>query len=197
MNAKGTHIVQEAEFYTIQYYDEHGKRIKVPTRCADKHAARELANSYEADMARRKRGLIDTAQERMLAEAQRPLQEHLADFRATLEAAGRTENHVGKTHNLIRSVIDAASIGTLRDITADRVSVHAASLLSQGKSARTVQATLTAMKTFSRWLTRHGRLPADPLAATAKPNPKAAIPGQRKTPSKLGVGKSHFRAVWQ
>ena len=52
------------------------------------------------------------------------------------------------------------------------MNTYAADLLAKGKSARTVQAVLTAIKTFTRWLTRHGKLAADPLAGVAKPSPK-------------------------
>ncbi len=57
------------------------------------------------------------------------------------------------------------------DIDADGVNTYAADLLAQGLAARTVQARLTAAKSFTRWLVKHGKLAADPLAAVAKPSP--------------------------
>lgn len=44
----------------------------------------------------------------------------------------------------------------------------------QGKrSARTIQAYLTAIKGFARWLAIHQKLPRDPLASVKKPSPQA------------------------
>ena len=49
----------------------------------------------------------------------------------------------------------------------------ASGLLAKGKAARTVQARLTAIKAFTKWLTEEGKHPADPLVGVRKPNPQA------------------------
>ena len=49
---------------------------------------------------------------------------------------------------------------------------YAADLTDKGKSARTVQATIGAAKSFTRWLVACGKLPRDPLASVSKPSPE-------------------------
>lgn len=70
----------------------------------------------------------------------------------------------------IREVVDAAGFVTLGDLSADAVNRYASELIKK-VAARTVHARLTAIKSFTRWLTKHGKLPRDPLATVQKPNP--------------------------
>ena len=49
----------------------------------------------------------------------------------------------------------------------------ARNLKEGGKSSRTVQAYLTAIKGLTKWLVSNEKLPRDPLASIQKPNPKA------------------------
>ena len=80
LNAAGDRIIQLAECYTAQYFDENGKRRKAPTGCHDKATAQQVADRLQADAALRKRGIINATQERFAAEARRPLGEHVDDF---------------------------------------------------------------------------------------------------------------------
>ncbi len=50
---------------------------------------------------------------------------------------------------------------------------YAGKLRDDGRSARTVQAYLTGIKGFTKWLTENHKLPRNPLASVRKPNPKA------------------------
>jgi integrase len=46
-------------------------------------------------------------------------------------------------------------------------------LKNQGRFTRTVQAYLTAIKEFTKWLAANHKLPRDPLASVKRPNPKS------------------------
>ncbi len=59
------------------------------------------------------------------------------------------------------------------DITADGINRYAGKLRDEGRAARTIQAHLSAVKSFTKWLTEHHKLLRDPLASVKKPNPKA------------------------
>lgn len=132
-----------------------------------------MANHLETEAMKRRTGQIDPMLERLAKEARRPLAEHLSDFEAALRAPNPTEDHVSRTVGFIREIAGAAGFVNLADITADGVNEFASNLKSQGKAARTVQARLTAVKQFTRWLSRNGKLARDPLASVKKPNPKA------------------------
>ena len=53
------------------------------------------------------------------------------------------------------------------------VNIYAQRMLETGDAARTVEAYLTAIKGFTKWLAQNYKLPRDPLASVKKPNPKA------------------------
>ncbi len=62
-------------------------------------------------------GLIDSKR----AAAGRPLLDHLADFKKSLLAKGRTEKHANQTTSRIRRVIEECGFVNWSDITASRV----------------------------------------------------------------------------
>jgi len=170
VDASGKRVAIEARTYSIAYWCG-GERLEVNSGTPDRDAAQTLANKLETEAMLRARGIIDATAERTAHEQRRPLGEHIAAFRATLEAANRDAKHIGATVGYIEQVTAAAGIERVGDITADVVNTYAADLLAKGKSARTVQAVVTACKSFTRWLTRHGKLASDPLAAVRKPSP--------------------------
>ena len=87
-------------------------------------------------------------------------------------AAGRAETHIADTTRYIRLICDAEGFNHSGDITADGVNHYANELKGKGRSARTQQAYLAAIKAFTRWLTDGHKLPRDPLSSVRKPNPK-------------------------
>lgn len=108
-----------------------------------------------------------------MTEARRPISSHLEDYRAKLAAGGVTSKHVNRTVKCIECMCTIAKIDRAEQITADTVNRAALKLEDEGMSARTRQAYLTAIKSFTKWLASHGKLPRDPLVAVQKPNPKA------------------------
>jgi len=173
LNAAGNRIIVSAECYTAQWFDENGKRRKAATGCHDKATAQQVADKLQSEVALRKRGIINAEQEQLADAGRRTLAQHVADFEAGMVAAGRTSDHVSRTVKFIRESLDAAGCVNLADIKADGVNRYASDLTTQGKAARTVQARLTAIKSFTRWLATHGKLTRDPLASVKKPNPAA------------------------
>jgi len=173
LNADGDKIIQAAECYTAQWFDENGKRRKAATGCHDKATAQQVADRIQSETALRKRGIVNAEQEQLADAGKRTLAQHLADFQAGMVAAGRTDDHVSRTVGFIREILDAAGYVNLTDIKADGINRYASDLTTKGRAARTVQARLQAIKSFTRWLATHGKLARDPLAAVKKPNPAA------------------------
>jgi integrase len=167
----GRVVIVQADCYTIEWFDHENKRRRKGTRIADKDAAQQLANKLETAAMQRTEGLLDATQERFAVEGRRPLGEHLADYEAKMKAAGRDQKHIATTIGYIRTTAETAGFATIAAITADGVNVYAGALRERW-SARTVQAHLTAVKAFTRWLAQEGKPPADPLASVRRPNPK-------------------------
>lgn len=163
----------------MSWWDHNGKRHTRSSRTTDKSAAERIAAKLEADAALRRDGVIDPALDAIGQQARRSIEDHLADYEAKLRAAGRDPKHIATTLGYIRTICEAAGFHTAADVTADGVNAYAGQLRERW-SARTVQAYLTAIKGFTRWMTAHGKLAADPLASVQRPNPKANRQRERR-----------------
>jgi integrase len=178
--------------WIAQWFNHKGKRLEKSTRTTDKRAAERILAKFVSDAALRRERVIDPKDDVLRESAARSIESHLADFEASMQAAHRKPKHVRCTVQIIRVIARVANWSTLADITADGLNHFAALLKVQGKSliqkpddtprettegkgasARTVQAYLTAAKSFTRWLTRADKLPRDPLASVQKPNPES------------------------
>jgi integrase len=85
----------------------------------------------------------------------------------------QSERHIAQTLFLIREVCAAANFVTPDSITADGLNRIMAEIKAKGKSARTMQARVVAMKAFTKWLADHGKLAHDPLRSVKRPSAKA------------------------
>ena len=159
------HQHNDRSAYLIQWHNG--------ARTSDKAAAERIAARLEADVALRRDGVIDPTLDAISKESQRSIGSHLADYEAKFRAANRTDEHVNRTVGFVRKISEYAGFVVAADISADAVNRYAGKLRDDGRSARTIQAHLTAIKGFSKWLTEHQKLPRDPLASVRKPNPKA------------------------
>ena len=153
--------------------DHTGKRRTQCTHTTDKSTAERIARKFEADAALRRDGVIDPALDAISSESQRPLEDHLTDFESRLRSAGRTDQYVRETMKYIRDICRHGQFADASSINASAVTQFAGLLRDQGRSARTIQAYLAAIKGFTRWMSSHRKLPRDPLASVKMPNPKS------------------------
>ncbi len=154
----------------VSWFDHGGKRRVKCSRTTDKAAAERIGAKLDSDAALRRDRVIDPALEGIAEQSRRTVESHLADFKAKLQAAGRSADHVHHTAKLIREVADAAGFRLASDISADGVNCYAQTMKDAGKAARTIQARIVAIKAFSRWLANNHKLPRDPLASVQRPS---------------------------
>lgn len=158
--------------YTAIWYDWRGKRRWRSTGTNDLQAATLILNKWASDAALFNRGVGDAGKAESDEAAAAPIRRHIQAFRATLQSRGRKVKHITQTIKYIETLAAESTWGNVGDIKADDVTRCAARLRAENKSARTIQAVLTAAKQFTRWLTVGGKLTRDPLAGIVKPNPK-------------------------
>lgn len=170
MNKAGTRIVQEAEFYTVEYFDHTGKRQRVPARTPDKDAAQQLGHELETAAMRRRKGIIDPTQERFAKEAARPLAEHVTEYEAALTARGREARYVAENCDRLRRVLELSKTTGIRDLAPAVVQVALQTIGDDGAGLETLNSYLRSVKSFSRWLWREKRTPDDALAVLSKYN---------------------------
>lgn len=159
--------------YYISYFDHAGVRQTQSARTSDKSAAERIAAKLEADAALRREGVIDPHLEAVSQHARRTIESHLEDYKAKLSAANCHPRHICSTEMCIRAFATAGAFETVSDITADAVNRYAQVLRGRERSLRTIQAYLTAIKSFTKWLAANHKLPRDPLSSVKKPNPQS------------------------
>lgn len=158
--------------YFISWYEAGGKRKSQCTKTTDKTTAQRILAKKLADAALRREGIIDPRQESIISEAGKPIETHLADFQAMMEARQGSEAHVKRTLFFIREVCAAATFEKPSDITADGLNRIVASMKADKKAARTIQGRVVACKAFTRWLADHAKLSHDPLRSVKRPSVK-------------------------
>jgi len=156
----------------ISWYGADGKRKNHCTKTTDKQTAQRILADKLADVALRREGIIDARQESLITEASKPIETHLADFDAMMNARQRSECHIKRTLFFIREVCTAARFEKPIDITADGMNRMMGAMKAKGNAARTIQGRVVAMKAFTRWLTDHAKLSHDPLRSVKRPSVK-------------------------
>jgi integrase len=163
---------KHGKVWYYRFTDADGKKWE-RKGCTDRRAAEEFARAAESDAARTKAGLSDPKAERIAREARRPIAEHVAEFIAGMESKGNDPKHVRSTRAYIERVIKLAGTERIGDLTPSSVSVAVSTLKADKLSARAVNAYVTAIKSFSRWLKRDGRTSDYALETLTKQNEQA------------------------
>ena len=164
LTADGKKVIIEASGYEIEYRDHNGKRQRRSTRCTDRDAVEQMARELERGVLLRKEGIIDPAADRYSAEARRPIAVHLDEFKASIVARANTAQHCRETHTKAARIVELCSVAFVQDLTASSVQAAIKSLKDGGRSLKTCNHYLRAIKSFTRWLQRDKRTREDALA---------------------------------
>ncbi len=165
--------------YYVTYKVRPGQR-KTVKGCRDKAATEALARKLEADALLRATGVIDARAEQLAHWEATPFREHLDAFEEAMQAKGTTAKHIQATLNYVRGILAACGFEKPSDLDGPRVSAHVADLKRRGVGTRTINARLTALKSFSRWLFRNERVRTDPMMQVAKLNGRTDRRRQRR-----------------
>ena len=157
--------------WIIEYFDATGRRITKSSKTTDKAAAEQIARYLEAEVAKRKAGLIDPMQEAFALHAVRPLTEHLDAFEAATRNRA-SDRHIRDTRAMIDRVVEWCGWSILRDVEPDGVNRFANNLRAIDRSAATIGHYIGAIQSFATWAHESGRLQYDVLATLKKPNAK-------------------------
>jgi integrase len=164
LNDDGTKVAIESSGYEIEYVDHNGERKRKSTRCPDRDAAQQLANEIERNVMLRKEGIVNPADDRYSAEGRRPLKTHLEEFKAALAGRANTLQHCEETFTKATRIVALCAAAFIHDLTASAVQAAVGKLKDGGKSLKTCNHYLRAIKSFSRWLRGDKRSREDALA---------------------------------
>ncbi len=97
-----------------------------------------------------------------------PLAEHAEDFRRYLAAKRNTSDYVALTFARLTAILDGCRFTKIGDVQASAVVEYLGALRNEGKSVKTANDYLAAVKGFTRWLWRDKRSVLDALAGLSK-----------------------------
>ncbi len=183
--------------YYVRYTDADGIRHETEG-FTDRRVADQRARQLEVEVEKIKAKLITSKELALRGHASRPAADHLEDYRCHLLAKGATAKHADLATHRARRVIDKARADRLADLTPGRVQGALKGLLDEvppkrkGRGARatfkpslaTANHYRTAIRSFSRWLWKDGRIGTDVLAGVTGFNAKEDRRHDRRT---LGV----------
>ena len=175
--------------YYIQYFDHEGKR-QTAKGFTDKGLTEQLAAKLENEVLLRRRGMIDPAQERLLAVKQAPIAEALATFERSMD--NTTAKHRKLTMTRVRRLVEASGFRSLGEMDAEKVEASLKQIrLADDLGARTYNHYLQAIDEFGKWLVESKRLLANPVAGVERLNAETDVRHKRRALSPEDV----FRLV--
>jgi len=164
--------------WLIEYVDHEGKRAYAKG-FTDKGLTEQLAAKLENEVMLRKRGMIDPAQERLLAVKQSPIADALAAFERSLDET--TPKHRKLTMTRVRRLIEASGTRTIGELEAERVEDALKALRrAEDLGNRTYNHYLQAVDEFGKWLVSSKRLPTNPVAGIDRLNAETDVRHQRR-----------------
>ncbi len=146
--------------YVAQYRGADGAVHRV-TLGRDKNASLARAVEIERKVERERAGLADPHE----AQAKRPIAEHLDDFLASLADRQRSKDYAALMATRIRAILDGTRVRAVSDLRPSSVEAFLGDLATQGRGRKTLAHYAAAIKGFTRWLLRDGRIGCDPLAS--------------------------------
>jgi len=153
-------VVRQSAKWHIKYVDADGIERRV-VAYKDKTASQQLAARLEKEAELGNSGIVDRYKEHR----NRPLVEHLEDFRQSLLAKGDTIKQVKQVTSRVKRIMEACKFITWQDIQASKVQKCLPDLRYKGEplSVQTQNFYLKAMKQFYNWLVQDARAPESPI----------------------------------
>jgi len=162
------------------WYGHDGRRREASTRTTDKAAAERILSKRIADAALRRDGVIDARDDKYTDGERRPLADHVRDWLAALDAKRVTPKQVAVLKHRVDALLSAVKTDRISGLSASAVQTAIGELHTNGRSLRTCHHYLRAIKQFSRWLKRDGRMRDDPLAHLAGYNADTDVRYERR-----------------
>ena len=183
-----------------RYVDGAGRQVERKGH-PDLVTTKLMAAKAESEAVKVRSGLIDARDQALATDAARPLADHLDAWESDLLAKGATPKHAGMTSDRARRLVavmrggrlsdldgktltradrltvrqrvaEMVKAARLSDLTPDRVQAALASIRAEGRSLQTCNHHRAAIRAFTRWAWKSGRLTSDLLIGVAGFNAK-------------------------
>ncbi|MBN1346696.1 MAG: hypothetical protein JXQ73_28655 [Phycisphaerae bacterium] len=155
--------------------EEIGRRVErlVTIRAASQELDTDMVRWLETMPVklRKRLGELGLLNVRTVA-ASKPLSDHIEDWRKGMLSKGNTSKHVNLVAGRAQRVLDACGFRFWSEIQAAPVQAHIGDLHQSGKSIRTANFHLQAVRQFCRWMVRERRAFQNPLVHLQGDNPR-------------------------
>jgi len=147
--------------WTAYYRDERGVQ-RQRKGFADKRRTEVLAQKFEDECRAIRDGIADPADRIRREAAGKTLASHIGDFRDSLLSLDNTPTYCRSRASSIRRLFHDAAIADLDAITTNRIVTGLGVWKGRGRSARTLNDALGAVREFCGWLAECDRIPRVP-----------------------------------
>jgi len=154
--------------FVISWTDHDGKRRTRSSGSPNRRTAETIASKIEATEALRRSGVVDSLAESFAVEGRRPLAEHIRDYLAHCEHIGIACMHIAEKRRHLARVVDTPGIGSLADLTPDRLEHCLRTMRDQELSARTVNFCRQVAVALTGWLVKTGKLEVNRLKVVSR-----------------------------
>jgi len=150
----GKTVVRQSEKCYTRLTGADGIKRTLPLY-TDKTASEQGAAQLQKEIESADAGVVDRYKEHR----NKPLREHLEDFREFLLAKGDTEKQANLVAYRVRAIITGCSFTVWNDMQPSKVQRYLADLRNNGEglSAQTFNFYLQAIKQFAKWMVQDGR----------------------------------------
>ena len=190
-------IVTEAGTYTAKYRDGSGLLQEAATGCRDKAAAQSVLNELVKRAERVRGNLITAADAAAIDHQHTPLAEAVGDYLDYLRAKGRSAQHIADCERLALRAFAECGFDRLRDIAGEPLERWLTKLMDEGRSPRTRNSYLQAVRGFCRWCVSSGRLTSEPTKRIGKLNESTDKRKQRRALHADELGRLLYVAMWR
>ena len=141
--------------------DEGDKLTDIPLRTTDKRVARERLERIVREKQLEAVGVLSPHRTALQA----PLEKHLSDYLADLQAVGRDYQYIFDLKNRVRRLIRECHWTLLKEVSSDSFLAWRA---RQTLAPKTLNEYLASARSLFSWMVKHGRIDRNPLAQVEK-----------------------------
>ena len=171
MSSSPGRITVQSDTWTAHFTDETGKVQRISTKTTVRSVAEQILARYQTEVDRIRTG-VATREELSKAQFRHiTLEEALEQFRTKMVASGVGAKHIGATHRQIFEICSGTGIRSLTDLRRETIERWIANEVQKKAIAtNTINMYLTAIKSFTQYLSDIELLPNNPLRAIRKLN---------------------------
>jgi integrase len=156
--------IEMARLYRGRYrLDGETKITEIPLHTPDKRVAQQRLEQHVREKQMEATGILAPSAVRKAAQS--PLEEHLRQYVADLQALNRDDQYVYELKNRVRRLIKECVWKQLKDVTADSFQTWRA---TQTLSPKTLNEYLGSISSLLNWMEKHERIARNPLQHVQK-----------------------------